>query len=340
LSLRDKAVRETSADILKAAESISQSASAKLAAMGIFELHDISAQLDSTGLYKLPFQREFPLSLRAFRYRANQFTRGATWHEQLELFCPIDGVVDVRMGNQTVKLGPGDLLVVDNQKLHHVVDHPGLDTRVVVVSFLPELVYSLGSSSHDFAFLLPFYAQLEDHPHVLRSNEPAAREAAEALGKLVEEFYRPAGTPYREAACKACLLALLTILLRRFQDAEVLQWQFERRRQLAQRFSRLLEHMRDPTSRKLSLGEAARMCGMSPAKFTRCFKQVAGMPYLAYLTHLRLTEGARLLRLGERTIAEIATLLGFADQSHFDRRFKRVFGLTPSAFQKQGRVGH
>ena len=54
---------------------------------------------------------------------------------------------------QTVKLGPGDLLVVDNQKLHHVVDHPRLDTRVIVVSFLPELVYSLGSSSHGYAFL-------------------------------------------------------------------------------------------------------------------------------------------------------------------------------------------
>lgn len=337
--MRDRVVREVSSPPLKTAKPIRPSALAKVAAKGIFELHDISAQLDSTGFYKLPFHREFPLSLRAFRYRANRFTQGATWHEQLELFCPIDGVVDVRMGNQTVKLGPGDLLVVDNQKLHHVVDHPDLDTRVIVVSFLPELVYSLGSSSHDFAFLLPFYAQLEDRPHVLRSSEPAAQEAAEALGKLVEEFFRPEGTLYREAACKACLLALLSVLLRRFQDAEVLQSQFERRRQLAQRFSRLLEHMRDPVAPRLSLGEAARMCGMSPAKFTRCFKQVAGMSYLAYLTHLRLAEAARLLRLGERSIAEIADLLGFADQSHFDRRFKRAFGLTPSLFQRQGRIG-
>ena len=58
-----------------------------MAGSGIFELHDISAQLDSTGLYRLPFQREFSLSLRAFRYRAGRFTQGPTWHEQLELFC-------------------------------------------------------------------------------------------------------------------------------------------------------------------------------------------------------------------------------------------------------------
>jgi len=82
------------------------------------------------------------------------------------------------------------------------------------------------------------------------------------------------------------------------------------------------------------------MCGMSTSKFTRSFKQVAGMPYLAFLTHLRLAEAARLLRIGDHTIAEVADLLGFSDQSHFDRRFKRAFGVTPSQFQKQDRVGH
>ena len=78
---------------------------------------------------------------------------------------------------------------------------PDLDTCVIVVSFLPDLVYTLGSSSHDFAFLLPFYAQLEDRPNVLRSTDPAAQEAAQDLGHLVEDFFQPRETPYREAAC-------------------------------------------------------------------------------------------------------------------------------------------
>ena len=299
-----------------------------------FEAHDIGGQLDATGHYVVPFHREFPLSVRLFRYRSGRFTQGVTWHEQLELFCPIEGRVDVQMGNQLVQLAPGDLLVVDNLKLHQVVDRPDLDARVVVVSFLPELVYSLGSLSHDFAFLLPFYAQLENQPHVLRNTEAASAEAAGALADLLGDFFRPASTPFREAACKARLLSLLLVLARRFQDAGVLRWEFERRRQLAQRFSKLLDHVQRPGSAKLPLAEAARMCGMSPAQFTRSFKQVAGMSYLAYLTHVRLAEAARLLRLGQSTIAEIADVTGFSDQSHFDRRFKRAFGLTPRDFQK------
>jgi AraC-like DNA-binding protein len=304
-----------------------------------FETHDIGRQLDSTGHYALPFHREFPLSVRLFHYGAGRFTQGVTWHEQLELFCPIEGKVDVQMGSQLVQLAAGDLLVMDNLKLHHVVDRPDLDARVVVVSFLPELVYSLGSPSHDFAFLLPFNAQLENQPHVLRATETAAGAAGNALADLLREFFQPPVEAYREAACKARLLALLLVLLRRFQDAGVLRWEFERRRQLAQRFSKLLEHVQRPGAKKLSLAEAARVCAMSPAQFTRSFKQVAGMSYLAYVTHVRLAEAARLLRLGDKTIAAIADLTGFSDQSHFDRHFKRAFGQTPREFQQRGRIG-
>jgi AraC-like DNA-binding protein len=200
-------------------------------------------------------------------------------------------------------------------------------------------VYSLGSLSHDFAYLLPFYAQLANRPHVLRQNEPISGVAHDALAVLLEEFFTSPPTPYREAACKARLLGLLMILLRRFQDSGVLRWEFERRRQLSERFSKLLEHVQRPGSSRLSLSDAARLCGLSPAQFTRSFKQVAGMSYLAYLTHVRLGEAARLLRLGGMTIAEIADQTGFSDQSHLDRRFKRAFGVTPRDFQQRCRAG-
>lgn len=297
-----------------------------------FESHDIGGQLDATGHYAIHFSREFPLAVRLFHYKAGQFTRGVTWHEQLELFCPIDGPVDVQMGSQLVQLKPGDLLVMDNLKLHHVIDRPGLNARVVVVSFLPELVYSLGSLSHDFAFLLPFYTQVEDQPYVLRAADAVAGESSRAMAALLREFFSEAG--HREAACKACLLNVLLILARRFESAAVLRWEFERRRQLARRFSKLLDRLQSPESEKPSLTEAAAMCAMSPAQFTRSFRRVAGMSYLAYITHLRLSEASRLLRASDKSIAEIADATGFADQSHLDRHFKRAFGMTPRKFRE------
>ncbi len=300
-----------------------------------FEPHDIRQQLDATGHYTLPFAHEFPLSIRLFRYRAGEFTRGMTWHEQLELFLPLDGPVSMHMREKLLQLDPGDLLVLDHLKPHHVVDHPSLDTRVIVVSFLPDFVYSLGSPSHDFAFLLPFYGQLASRAHLVRRGEEAANEVYRAVTDLLDSFFPHRPAPYREAACKARLLALLLPLVRCFKDTEMLRWEFERQRERARRFSGLLDHLRRHRAEKLPLGEAARLCGLSPAQFTRSFKQVAGMSYLAYVTHLRLAEAARRLRAGEMSIAEIADITGFADQSHFDRRFKRAFGVTPREFQQR-----
>jgi AraC-like DNA-binding protein len=57
------------------------------------------------------------------------------------------------------------------------------------------------------------------------------------------------------------------------------------------------------------------------------------MTLVAYLTHVRLAQATRLLRETSLTIAEIATAAGFADQSYFDKRFKRAFGQTPKEFR-------
>src|SRR5262245_38689156 len=94
-----------------------------------FEPHDIAAQLDGRGHYAVALDPEFPLLIKLFHYTSRRHTRGATWHERLELFVPLDGPARFRMGGQDVDLARGDVLVVDNLKLHHVVDFPGFDTR-------------------------------------------------------------------------------------------------------------------------------------------------------------------------------------------------------------------
>jgi hypothetical protein len=170
-----------------------------------FEPHDIAMQLDARGHYRVELEEEFPFVIKLFRYTSRQHTRGATWHERLELFLPLDGVVRFRMGDQEVQLNRGDLLVVDNLKLHHVVDFPGFDTRVIVISFLPEFVYSLGSPSHDYAFLLPFYSKVERRPHAIRANDKVAGQVHAALAQLVDCYFTEWTGPFiRRAAKHSC----------------------------------------------------------------------------------------------------------------------------------------
>src|SRR5688572_1335719 len=159
-----------------------------------FEPHDIAAQLDARGRYEVPLDEEFALAIKLFHYSSRQHTRGGTWHERLELFVPLDGRTLFRMGDRTIELDPGDLLVVENLTLHHVVDFPGFDTRAIVVSFRPEFVYSLGSPSYDYTFLTPFYTSGERRPPRVLSL-PCEPEACHAVRRLVECRFTASDTP-------------------------------------------------------------------------------------------------------------------------------------------------
>lgn len=281
----------------------------------------------------MELNREFPFLIKLFQYSSQHHTRGPTWHERLELFLPLDGSTRFRMGDKQVELAPGDLLVVDNFKLHHVVDFPGFDTRAIVISFMPEFVYSLGSPSHDYMFLLPFYAGSHKQPHVLRLADAASSRVYAATAKLLERFFSPENERLRQAGCKAFLLALLYHLAEHCSKSRVSHWEFVREQQRALRLKPLFEHVSRHFSHKLTLPEAAHMVHMSQPQFMKTFKKVAGTTLVAYLNHVRLSSAARLLHETALTIAEIAGEVGFSDQSYFDKQFKRAFGCSPKQFR-------
>lgn len=303
-----------------------------------FDPHDIARQLDGRGRYDEELSRDFPLLVRLFHYTSRLHTRGATWHERLELFLPLDGPTRFRMGDQEIALAPGDLLVVDNLKLHHVVDFPGFDTRAIVISFLPEFVYSLGSPSHDYVFLLPFYGRPEQHPHRLRHDEAAAGAVHRAVAGLLETFFATEPAQLRYTGCKAHFLTLLHHLARHWSGSEVMKWEFLREQQRTQRLKPLFEHIRHHFAEKLTVAQAARMVNLSPAQFMKLFKKVAGMTLIAYLNHVRLANAARRLKESADSIAAVAIDAGFADQSYFDKQFKRAFGCPPREFRQGERT--
>jgi AraC-like DNA-binding protein len=83
----------------------------------------------------------------------------------------------------------------------------------------------------------------------------------------------------------------------------------------------------------VSVGELAVVASMSRFQLTRQFQQAFGLPLHAYHLRVRLEQAKGRLRCGE-AIASVAADLGFVDQSHFHRRFKGAFGLTPGEWQR------
>jgi AraC-like DNA-binding protein len=295
-----------------------------------FQPHRI--QMDRTGRYDEALDREFPFVLRLFHYRHKDYTPGLTWHERLEVFLPLDAVTRMRMGEQEVELQPGEILIVDNLRLHMTVDYPGFESRVIVISFLPEFVYSLGSPLHDYFFLLPFYFRPSDAPHVVRQNSPFLTQMHHTIGELLQCYF--GRSVYYQAGCKAHLLHLLYLLAQQFRAVEVLRSELIRQQDRAARLRPVFEYVAQNYTDGLTLKKGASLANMSQPQFMKLFKRVAGMTLVNYVTHVRLSHAFRLLKDSSLTIAEIAFQTGFSDQSHLDRRFKAAFGQVPSAVRK------
>lgn len=85
----------------------------------------------------------------------------------------------------------------------------------------------------------------------------------------------------------------------------------------------------------ISLDEPARACGLSLSYFSRAFKVSVGTPPHRWLLLQRVLRAKSLLRDPERSLADIATACGFADQSHFTRVFTSVVGASPGTWRKQ-----
>lgn len=83
----------------------------------------------------------------------------------------------------------------------------------------------------------------------------------------------------------------------------------------------------------LTLAALARDSGLSPFHFLRCFRQVAGLTPHQYLLRTRLHRAALLLRHGAAPITDVAYDCGFNDLSTFNRRFRRLMGMTPGAWR-------
>ncbi|MEU5162759.1 AraC family transcriptional regulator [Streptomyces sp. NPDC020875] len=81
----------------------------------------------------------------------------------------------------------------------------------------------------------------------------------------------------------------------------------------------------------VSLDEAAGILRVHPTHLIRCFRQSYGLPPHGYLTGRRVDRARRLLLAGQRP-AEVATAVGFYDQSHLNRHFTRHLGITPGRY--------
>ena len=83
----------------------------------------------------------------------------------------------------------------------------------------------------------------------------------------------------------------------------------------------------------LSLDGLSREACLSPYHLLRLFRRTTGLPPHLYLNQVRVRRARELIDAGA-PLAQTAVQVGYSDQSHLNRQFKRIFGITPGQYRK------
>jgi len=98
--------------------------------------------------------------------------------------------------------------------------------------------------------------------------------------------------------------------------------------------ARVIEKLNDEFGEKLTADDLALEANVHPVHLAAVFRKFQNQTIGEYVHNLRIQVATKLLANKNIPISEIALSIGFSDQSHFTRVFKRVMGTTPGAYRK------
>ncbi|MBA3708924.1 MAG: helix-turn-helix transcriptional regulator, partial [Planctomycetes bacterium] len=106
----------------------------------------------------------------------------------------------------------------------------------------------------------------------------------------------------------------------------------------SERLLPILRFVHEHWSQPIGRDELARRAALSPSRFHALFLETMGVPPLTYLRRLRMQQAQRLLVTTEEPVSRVGEQVGYPDAFQFSRQFRRVCGLSPSAYRERMRL--
>ncbi len=85
----------------------------------------------------------------------------------------------------------------------------------------------------------------------------------------------------------------------------------------------------------ITVEEIAACCGLNRSYFGKIFHEVLGKSPQEFLISYRMTKATELLKLTSLSIAEVGSAVGYSNQLHFSRAFKKIYGISPKQWRNE-----
>lgn len=224
------------------------------------------------------------------------------FHDTWQLVIATKGGRRYQFRDSTFTAKPGELLIIPPRLVHRASCVEDGRTSVKIV-FIPKARLGLGPLSAPIA--------LSD------------TKAVDACLSAYEVLFFENDRQHKDATLSRLQETLTATLLQKPEH------KFAFHPHVAKAESQILQRMDEIPS----LDTLSSTVGLSRFHLAHTFSKHVGLSPLAFHSRLRLMQARQLLAQG-CSLIDTATQLSFADQSHFGRHFKRVYGMTPGQYQQ------
>ena len=262
--------------------------------------------------------RQFPelpgLTIMHATYITQRFARHT--HEGFAFGVIEKGALEFSYRGEELIASPGIINLVNPDEPHdgHPATEEGWTYRMFY--FDPELFQRAASEIGEKTAGLPFFQDgVIDDPDL----------ASEILSFHIDLSSDIMGRLEMESR----LLHMLVRFIRRHADRSFPLKKTGQEHHAVRISKKMLE---DLHSTNISLAELASQSRLSPFHLIRVFKTETGLTPHQYLSQIRVRRAEQLIRQGF-DLADTAYAVGFSDQSHLNRHFKGITGITPGTYR-------
>jgi AraC-like DNA-binding protein len=284
-------------------------------------------ELERAAATRLWFYQEAEICLHYFRYSARKHECLPHTHDEYNIIICLDGAIDCIVGGVRQTLSPGEVLVVNPGELHWN-SYPNEPAGAVGVT----LHVSEGAMKRTIHQMrLPLELEASSISFVGKARDAALLPFAEEL--LCELDERQNGF---EMVAQALVTQLIVHLLRRCLSPMVQSPKRILSRQLPSwQMVRAVEYMNACGKRNFKLTDLCATVGTSASRFIQLFKNSAGagMSPHEFYNRLLISKARQYLVEPACSIKEVSFELGFQNESHFCRVFRKYTGTTPGSYR-------
>ncbi|OZQ69337.1 hypothetical protein CA600_03990 [Paenibacillus sp. VTT E-133280] len=248
----------------------------------------------------------------------------AHWHNDLEIVYVFEGSIRMGINSETRILKAGDMAICSSGDIHYY-DSKDSSSKIMMVIFNPSLIGFPGGWPLNVRLTSPF---IEKRIATREEEVCINNRLSLILQELMNEYNQK--LEYHEQVIIGLLHEWSGLILRHVPSDKINPQKDKRRITNMKIMQGVLEYLDVNYMHPITLADAARQANMSLFYFSRFFKSLSGMSYIAYLSNIRVNQAEQLLLTTDKTILDIALECGFTNIRTFNRVFKQIKQRTPS----------